>query len=794
MRVCSALLIVLLIVLLGFGANAVGQTCTGLCLQQVTCSGSATTSITGTVYAPNGTDPLPNVTVYIPNAPVDPFTPGVSCPVVGAPPSGSPLVGTTTDVNGNFTLIDVPVTSNIPLVIVSGRWRRQLVIPSVTACANTAMPPTFAVMPQNQAQGDIPKIAIATGAVDQVECILRKVGINDSEFTDPTGSGRINLYTGNGGPGSGIDAATPSQATLMENASTLNSYDVLMLPCQGTPNNNVVTGALGTQELANFIAFANAGGRVYSSHYSYAWMYQNAPFNGVANWTVNQGTYPDGLATVDTSFTAGQTLSTWLQNVGASTTPGQMQINTLKHDLNGVIAPTQSWLTLNDPAANNPVMQFVFDTPIAPAGTVINQCGRVLYNEYHVENGSSSPAKSFPTECTSGVMTPQEKLLEYMLFELTDEGGQPSLAPTSQDFGSEAIGYPSQPKTFTWTNNSSFVSQVTSAAISGNNTDFSITSNNCASVAGGASCQIVVVFTPSALGVRTGTLAVVSAGNTLTASLTGTGTPGFSLLPTTLSFGNLDVGASASQNLTLTSLAGGPLPVPVFVTTGQYSVSTAACGSTLAALATCAVKVTFLPTSIGPQNGTVGVNSSSLLYSGLNVTMTGNGIDFTIIINPTSGTVIAGDGTSTTATLTPLAGFAAPLTLTCSVGGAVASSCGAATASLTPTSTVTDVISMITTSQYTVIGYGVFGGYLWPIVVGSGLLLWRTRRRVGTMLRSGLMVVLLAAIGWSMTGCSGKLPTQNPAYTGPGSYTITVSATDGFLVHSATYSLTVKAK
>src|ERR1035437_8087838 len=189
MRSRSGLLIVLLIVLLEFGANAAGQTCTGLCQQQVTCSGSATTSITGTVYAPNGTDPLPNVTVYIPNAPVDPFTPGVSCPVVGAPPSGSPLVGTTTDVNGNFTLIDVPVTSNIPLVIVSGRWRRQLVIPSVTACANTAMPPTFAVMPQNQAQGDIPKIAIATGAVDQVECILRKVGINDSEFTDPTGSG-----------------------------------------------------------------------------------------------------------------------------------------------------------------------------------------------------------------------------------------------------------------------------------------------------------------------------------------------------------------------------------------------------------------------------------------------------------------------------------------------------------------------------------------------------------------------------------------------------------------------------
>jgi len=315
MRSSSAPLIVLLVVLLGFGASASGQSCVGLACQQQTCSGNATTSITGTVYAPNGTDPLPNVTVYIPNDVVPAFTPGVSCPVVGAPEPGSPLVGAITDVHGNFTLIDVPVGSNILLVIVSGRWRRQLVIPSITACVGNPMPPTFAVMPQNQAQGDIPKIAIATGAVDQVECILRKVGINDSEFTDPNGSGRINLYTGSGGPGSALDAATPNQAALMENASTLNQYDVLMLPCQGTPSNNVVAGALGTQELANFVAFANAGGRVYSSHYSYAWMFQNPPFNSVVNWTVNLGTYPDGLATVDTSFSAGQTLATWLQDV-----------------------------------------------------------------------------------------------------------------------------------------------------------------------------------------------------------------------------------------------------------------------------------------------------------------------------------------------------------------------------------------------------------------------------------------------------------------------------------------------
>ena len=51
---------------------------------------NGSTSISGTVYAPNGTDPLPNVMVYIPSAPVEYFTPGVSCPAAGLAPSGSP--------------------------------------------------------------------------------------------------------------------------------------------------------------------------------------------------------------------------------------------------------------------------------------------------------------------------------------------------------------------------------------------------------------------------------------------------------------------------------------------------------------------------------------------------------------------------------------------------------------------------------------------------------------------------------------------------------------------------------
>ena len=428
----------------------------------------STTSITGTVYAPNGIDPLPNVLVYIPNAPVDPFVPGVTCAVAGQPPSGSPIVGATTAVDGTFTIANVPVGTNIPIVFVSGRWRRQVLIPTTNSCVNTPIDPSLTRFPRNQAEGDIPKFAIATGSVDQVECVLRKVGIDDAEFTTPSGSGRINIYTGSAGPGVTLGTGTPTELALMSNSSTLNSYDVLMLPCEGTPGPTVKTAA----EYANLTAFANAGGRVYASHYSYQWMDQATTFAAVANWLNSGNAVGDGLlATVDTSFTDGTTLAQWLKLVGAasSANPTTIALSQIKHSVSGInAATTQSYLTLNQPVGTDlkPVEQFVWD---APVGAKTNQCGRVLFNDYHVELGS--PGKGFPAECSSTTtMTPQEKLLEYSLFELTNDGGAASLTPTANDFGSVALGFSSAPFTFTWTNNSTFPGGVTSLTATG---DFS---------------------------------------------------------------------------------------------------------------------------------------------------------------------------------------------------------------------------------------------------------------------------------------------------------------------------------
>jgi len=375
---------------------------------------TVTTTISGTVYDPRTTTsslPLPNVLVYATTSAVDPLTPGVQCltSTSSTTPSGA-VSFTNTAVDGTFTLANIPVNTSYTLVIQAGKWRRQF----TEAVAAAPLTGLALHMPSDHTQGDIPLIAVATGSVDALECVLKDMGMAATEFTDDNGTsgGRIHLYKGSASPGADINASTPLQSTLMSSAATLNNYDVVMFPCQGSPGDQ--TSATAATNLFNY---ANAGGRVFATHYSNVWINPNSPYNSlfppVANWTTDSD-LPDGEATINTGFNDGSTLAQWLLNAGASTTFGQVALSTLRIDLSSVIPPTQSWATLN---SNKDVMQMTFNAPVgAPAA---NQCGRVLFNEYHVYNASSG-GKVFPAECgTTGIMSPQEEMLEYALFDLS---------------------------------------------------------------------------------------------------------------------------------------------------------------------------------------------------------------------------------------------------------------------------------------------------------------------------------------------------------------------------------------
>jgi hypothetical protein len=385
-----------------------------------TPAAAQTTTISGTVYDARTTAsslPLPGVLVYVTTGTVAPLPSGVQC-LTTSTPTGV-VSYTYTAVDGTFTLGDVPVNASYTLVIQAGKWRRQF----IETVAAVPLAGLALHMPADHTQGDIPKIAIATGSVDALECVFLDMGISQSEFTDDndtTSGGRIHLYKGDNSPGANINASTPSETVLMgtpTDSSLLDSYDVVMFPCQGNAY------VQSTTKLTNLLNYANAGGRVFTTHFSFDRLDPAKPyyslFPPVANWDINQAdpTPDPGVATVNTSFTDGATLAQWLQNVGATTTYGQVTLNTLRHDFNGVIPPTQTWMTLNNTAAGNPVMQFTFNTPVgAPAAS---QCGRVLYNEYHVFSASSS-GKHFPAECpTSTTVTAQMEMLNFAMFDLS---------------------------------------------------------------------------------------------------------------------------------------------------------------------------------------------------------------------------------------------------------------------------------------------------------------------------------------------------------------------------------------
>ena len=406
---------------------AVPASCTNLCLQQVSCTGNVTTTIKGKVYAPGKGagvgDPLLNALVYVPNAPVAAFGAGVSCDKCDANVSGSPLVSATTGPDGSFELKNAPVGADIPLVIQLGRWRRQVTIPSVAACADTNLDPQLTRLPRNKGEGDIPKIAIATGAVDSLECVLRKIGIDDAEFTKPNGTGRIHMYLGGGAAGANRGSNTPNENQLWNSQATLNQYDMLLFPCQGDEYYaNRATNAEWQNMWSRLLAYTAAGGRIFSTHYSYVWLHGHpngaswspgpGPWEGVATWNADQSSPPDQNGIINTTFPKGQAFAQWLVNVGASSVLGQMPVKVVRRDADAVLT-AQEWMSASTPAGIP--LHFTFNTPVTAQPD--DQCGRVVFSDFHVAD-SYNTGIAFPGECSNNGMTPQEKLVEFMLFDL----------------------------------------------------------------------------------------------------------------------------------------------------------------------------------------------------------------------------------------------------------------------------------------------------------------------------------------------------------------------------------------
>jgi hypothetical protein len=394
----------------GPGAN--GGPCDKLCKQQVLCPGGGTTRVTGVALMPSkaqagAVDPLYNAVVYVPNAPVEPFKPGVSCERCGTEISGQPLVTTLSEADGRFTLSNVPAGKDIPLVIQIGRWRRQVKIPEVLPCQTTQVPIELTRLPRNQSEGDIPLIAVATGVWDPLECLLRKIGLDDSEFSEPTGKGRVHLYAYEG-MNLGMTRPLPRGDVLTGSLPTMSKYDMVLLPCNDTDPKPVAA-------MKNLHDYGSMGGRIFLTDYSWSWMQDGGPLQSVAMYREDLPELGGKFGVlVDQSFPKGKAMARWLNEVKAAGAAGQVPIADYANGISwysALNAPAQRWLYTDTPAISE---LFSFNAPVgAPAA---QQCGRFVYSTFHVDDRPS--VKEFPKGCPPGAMTPQEKVLEFMLFDV----------------------------------------------------------------------------------------------------------------------------------------------------------------------------------------------------------------------------------------------------------------------------------------------------------------------------------------------------------------------------------------
>ena len=194
--------------------------------------------------------------------------------------------------------------------------------------------------------------------------------------------------------GSDAGPGTPQrEAALASSLAQLSQYDMVLFPCEGAQ----VDKSMQAQQF--LMQYANAGGRVFATHYSYTWLYQTPPFWSTATFIVNQTPLPDLTGYLDTTFPKGQAFAQWLVNVAASTTYGQIPLKTIRHDVDGVVSPSQRWISADPSVGATAVMHYTFDTPVnAPAN---QQCGRVLFDDFHVEDAQTA-GLTFPAECGAG--------------------------------------------------------------------------------------------------------------------------------------------------------------------------------------------------------------------------------------------------------------------------------------------------------------------------------------------------------------------------------------------------------
>lgn len=232
------------------------------------------------------------------------------------------------------------------------------------------------------------------------------------------------------------------------------------------------------------------------------------------------------------------------------------------------------------------------------------------------------------------------------------------VAPTSVTFQSQAVHTTSSGQVVVLSNSGTGPLTFSGTRISTTG-DFAQTNDCGSAVLPGTSCQITVTFTPSAAGLRPGSVRIADNAGTQTMNLTGTGAstaPKVTALPESLVFPTqlLHV-KSAAQSVVLTNSGTTAVSVTGVTISGDFA-KTGTCPTSLGARSSCTLSVSFTPAASGTRTGTL---TYTLSTGTIPVALTGTGTSTAtgwLTISPAAVTFnnnyVVGDNPSQTVTVT----------------------------------------------------------------------------------------------------------------------------------------------
>src|SRR5262249_459820 len=154
------------------------------------------------------------------------------------------------------------------------------------------------------------------------------------------------------------------------------------------------------------------------SHWHHIWFSEGPdPVPQVGTWNDRMEPDDPSVGTIDTSFPKGEALASWLVNVGASTTLGQMEIIQPRDNIHALDpARARQWITVqngNAPGEPTAVQYLSFNAPLDVPEDMA--CGRAVFTDLHVSStGNDMPGGTFPSSCEQRDLSSQEKAVAFM--------------------------------------------------------------------------------------------------------------------------------------------------------------------------------------------------------------------------------------------------------------------------------------------------------------------------------------------------------------------------------------------